>query len=192
MKKASRFVVLIAALALAAPLFAQQSQTQAKPQQPPQNPAASVPTANPDDVKSVDAILGALYDVISGPPGPRDWKRFRSLFIPEARLIPSGLDEKGEWHMRAMSPDDYEKRAGEFFKKEGFFERGISNKVEQYGTIAHVFSTYESRHEKDAKPFARGINSIQLVFDGKRWYVVTILWQQETPQFPVPEKYVTK
>ncbi len=74
--------------------------------------------------------------------------------------------------------------------KEGFFERGISNKVEQFGTVAHVFSTYESRHEKDGKPFARGINSIQLVNDGKRWYVVTILWDQEKPGQEIPEKYL--
>ncbi len=192
----TRLLLLLAMLALCATAFAQQSQpstqssTPATTQAP--NPAAAVPTANPDDVKSIDSIVAALYSVISGPAGPRDWKRFHSLFIPEARMMPSGFSPQGEWRMRVLSPDDYEKRAGEAFLKEGFFETGISNKIEQYGTIAHVFSTYESRHEKDAKPFTRGINSIQLVTDGKRWYVVTILWQGETNQFPLPEKYLGK
>ena len=52
--------------------------------------ARAVPPAKPDDVKSIDSIIAATYDVISGPAGDRDWDRFRSLLIPEARLIPVG------------------------------------------------------------------------------------------------------
>lgn len=156
----------------------------AKPESPQQ------PAANPDDVKSIDAIVHALYDVISGPPGPRNWERFHSLFATDARLMFNGKTKDGKIVLRTMTPQSYQERAGSFFLKEGFFETGIANKVDEFGTIAHVFSTYESRHEKDAKPFARGINSIQLVNDGQRWYVVTILWDEERPENPIPEKYL--
>jgi len=149
----------------------------------------STPDANPADVKSIEAIIHAVYDVISGPPGERDWKRFRSLFIPEARLIFSGKNARGEYRRTVMTPEDYIQRSGPMFLKEGFFEKTIGNRVEQFGTVAHVFSAYETLHG-DKKPMARGINSIQLVNDGKRWYVVTILWDQERPDNPIPEKYL--
>jgi len=192
-----RFIPVVVLLMMSAAL-AQQPTPQPNPtasaQTPSTPPSAQNPVLEyrPDDVKSVDAILAAIYDVISGPAGPRDWKRFESLFIPEGRLIASGINAKGEWVKRVMTPEEYEKRAGDFFMKEGFFERGVSNKVETFGTIAHVFSTYESRHEKDGQPFARGINSIQLVSDGHRWYVVQIFWQQETPTMPIPKEYLPK
>jgi hypothetical protein len=155
-------------------------------------PTHAAPAAKSEDVQSVDAIVKALYDVISGPAGTRDWDRFRSLFAPEGRLIPNGVKPTGEWSHRVLTVEDFVQRAGTNMKNEGFFESGVSNKVEQYGSIAHVFSTYESRHEKDGKPFARGINSFSLASDGKRWYVVQILWQSETPAEPIPEKYLTK
>lgn len=155
-------------------------------------PTHTAPAAKAEDVSSPDAIVKALYDVISGPAGSRDWDRFRSLFSPEGRLIPNGVKPTGEWSHPVLTVEDFVERAGNNMKKDGFFEHGISNKVEQYGTIAHVFGTYESRHEKDGKPFARGINSFSLASDGKRWYVVQILWQSETPADPIPEKYLPK
>lgn len=170
--------------------FAQQAST--KPATPPAATDAANTTPEPkaDDVKSLDAIMKAIYDVISGPPGPRDWNRFQSLFIPEAHLIFSGKDKDGKSIHRAMSPSEYQERAGGFFLKEGFFESAVSNKIDQFGTVAQVFSTYESRHEKGAQPFARGINSIQLMNDGTRWWVVSILWDSERPDNPIPDKYL--
>jgi hypothetical protein len=173
---------------------AQSPQPSATPSPSPQTAptTAKAPEAKPEDVKSIDAIVAALYDVISGPAGTRDWDRFRSLFTPEGRLIPNGVKPTGEWSHPVLTVEDFVQRAGNNMKTNGFFERGISNKVEQYGTVAHVFSTYESRHEKDGQPFARGINSFSLASDGKRWYVVQILWQSETPTTPIPEKYLSK
>src|SRR5690348_15071721 len=151
--------------------------------------SAPIPQAKEDDVRSIDSILAATYDVISGPAGKkRDWDRFRSLFYPGARLIPTGRrPNEQEVKSRVLSPEDYIERSAPFLEKDGFFERGVSNKIEHYGNIAHVFSTYESRHKgEDAQPFQRGINSFQLVNDGKRWWVITILWQGETPDNPIP------
>jgi hypothetical protein len=157
----------------------------------------SAPTvqANEDDVRSIEAILAATYDVISGPAGKkRDWDRFRSLFYSGARLIPTGKrPNETEVRARVLSPDDYVERSAPFLEKEGFFERGVSNKIEKFGNIAQVFSTYESRHHAgDAQPFQRGINSFQLVNDGKRWWIMTIMWEAESPENPIPQEYLRK
>ena len=115
----------------------------------------AMPQADSADVASPEAIVAAAYDVISGPAGPRDWDRFRSLFGEGARLIPTGCNpETKACGARVLSPDDYVQTAGAYFNDNGFFERGIHNEVERYGLIAHVFSTYESRHAADdAEPF---------------------------------------
>src|SRR5262245_52222834 len=158
---------------------------------PAASPTATAPAANPADVATMDAIVAALYNVISGPAGARDWNRFRSLFAPGARLIANGVRPDGEVVSRVMSPDDYAGRNGPFFEKNGFFEREISRRTERFGMIAHVFSTYESRHAADdTKPFARGINSIQLLNDGKRWWIVTVFWQGEDEKTPLPAEYL--
>ena len=152
---------------------------------------ASVPAANPADVATMDSTIASLYDVISGGPGPRNWDRFRSLFVPGARLIPTGRRQTGEVGSRVLTPDEYVQRSAAFLEKEGFFEREASRRVEKFGNIAHVFSTYESRHKADdPKPFARGINSIQLMNDGKRWWIVTVFWQAEDEKTPLPPEYL--
>jgi hypothetical protein len=150
------------------------------------------PAANPVDVASIDAIIAAVYDVISGPAGKkRDWDRMRSLFVAGARLILTGPRPTGGYGSRVLTVDEYIERASGFFAKEGFYEREAARQTEQFGQIVHVFSTYESRHAPDdAKPFQRGINSIQLMNDGKRWWVVTIFWQGEDEKNPLPDKYL--
>ncbi len=149
--------------------------------------------ANPSDVSSVDALMSAVYDVISGDAGkPRDWDRFRTLFYKDARMIPAGKNPQTNI-VRATSftPEDYIKRVEPFFGKEGFYEREKARQTETYGNIVHAFSTYESFHSlSDKKPFARGINSFQLLNDGKRWWVLTIYWQAETADNPIPKKYL--
>lgn len=149
--------------------------------------------ANPSDVSSLDAIMKSVYDVISGDAArPRDWDRFRSLFVENARLIPVRKDaQTNAFSTKTYSVDEYVQRASPIMTKEGFFEREAARQIEQYGHIAHVFSTYESRHNvSDKTPFARGINSFQLFYDGKRWWVVSIYWDAETPDNPIPKKYL--
>lgn len=155
-------------------------------------PPAEAQDATPDtsDVSSIDAVIAAVYDVISGPAGERrDWARFRSLFVPAARLIPTGRDAQGTEVLRAMTVEDYVRGSGPFLEERGFFERELNRVVERYGNIAHVFSTYESRWMPDAEPFDHGINSFQLWHDGERWWVVTILWDAESSGTPIPEEY---
>jgi hypothetical protein len=156
--------------------------------------ARQQPAAAPSDVASVDAVLAALYDVISGPAGKkRDWNRMRSLFIPEGRLIATARRPTGEVVRRVMDVDGYIAASGELLETQGFFETEIARRAEAFGNIAHVFSTYEARHKADdPKPFMRGVNSIQLWNDGKRWWVVTVYWQAEGPDTPLPEQYLRK
>lgn len=147
----------------------------------------------PDDVKSADTILAALYDVISGPAGQkRDWDRMRSLFAPGAQLSAIVKRPNAAAATRAiMTVEDYIKNSGPFLEERGFFEKEIARRTETYGGLTHVWSTYEARQKADdAKPFMRGINSIQLMNDGQRWWVVSIFWQQEGPEIPLPEKYL--
>ena len=160
----------------------------------PQAERTSPPAANASDVASMDSIVATLYDVISGPAGKkRDWDRMRSLFIPGARLIPTGKRQSGEIASRVLTVEDYINASAKPLEEGGFFEKEVARRTETFGNIAHVFSTYESgRKTDDAKPFARGINSIQLMNDGKRWWIVTIFWQGEGPDNPLPEKYLMK
>jgi hypothetical protein len=154
-------------------------------------PATPVLPANPADVNSIDSIIAAVYDVISGPAGKkRDWARMRSLFVPGAHLIATGPRQAGGYGSRNLTVEDYITRGGPSLERDGFFETEIARKTDTFGNIAHAFSTYESRHKPDEKPFARGINSIQLMNDGKRWWVVTIFWQGEDEKNPLPEKYL--
>lgn len=153
------------------------------------------PAANPADVASVDAIIKTLYDVISGPAGQkRDWDRMRSIFVPHARLMPTGQRPGGGAGVSVLSVEDYINRAGPGLERNGFFEREIHRTVEEYGNILHAFSTYESRRTADLneKPFARGINSIQLLKDGNRWWIVSVYWDSERPGNELPARYLPR
>ena len=196
-------LVFIACHAAAAPAHAQAtspSPAGAAAQQPAPpaarpTPTAIVPPMVPaarEDVESLDAILAAVYDSISGAKGKaRNWDRFRSLFVPGARLIPTFQRPRGDFATRVLTPEEFIASSGKFMEEQGFFERGIANHVETFGNIAQVFSVYEGRHDTaDPKPFVRGINSIQLMNDGKRWWVVTIFWQAEDAANPLPKKYL--
>lgn len=144
------------------------------------------------DVESVDAIMKALYEVISGPAGQaRNWNRMRSLFLPEARMIATATTPAGEIVKRVMTVEDYITRNGPVLEKNGFFEQEIYRKQELYGRIAHCFSTYAAkRNATDAEPFMRGINSIQLYNDGKRWWILSVYWQSESKDVPLPKEYL--
>ncbi|HEX8443197.1 MAG TPA: hypothetical protein VF631_06095 [Allosphingosinicella sp.] len=194
-------LIAVAFLLQTGAAFAQDSKQPASAQKPaeaksaPADPFAAIPAARPEDVRSMDAIIAALYDVISGDAGAqRDWNRFRSLFYPGARMIPTGKNAKtGQIGARIATPDDYIKANEAFLEGEGFHEQEMFRHVDSFGNMAQVFSVYQARNKlSDAKPFLRGINSIQLLNDGKRWWVMTIAWAPETPDNPIPAQYLKK
>jgi hypothetical protein len=138
------------------------------------------------DVSSEAAIISALYEVISGEPGaPRDWERFKYLFAKDAFLIPTNKSTEGVFGYRKMTPEDYIN----FFStriKTGFFEKELKHELVSFGTIAHVFSTYETKETKNGPVTNRGINSIQLFKDQNRYYIMNVLWCAESLGFTLP------
>jgi len=154
--------------------------------------AAKVPVSKPEDVKSRDAILHAIYDVISGPAGGRDWNRFRSLFLPQARFTEVSTGHDGQKAIMTWNVDEFVRDAGQVFAKDPFYEKAIVNRAESFGDVSQVFSSYESRRNPADKPFERGINSIQLLNDGKRWWVLSILWDKERKDNLLPARYSHK
>lgn len=151
--------------------------------------------ADPKDVSSIDSIIKATYDAISGGEGvERNWDRFNSLFHPAARLIPTGKNpQTGVIAARSLTPQGYVDTSGAFLVKNGFTEKEIARHTDTFGNIAQVFSTYEGTYTQDGKPAKiRGINSFQLMNDGARWWVVTIFWQAEDADNPIPEKFLKK
>jgi hypothetical protein len=154
---------------------------------------------NKSDVDSVEHLVSSIYDVISGSAGkPRDWDRFRALFLPDGRLGVIRPDAPAKDDVAARksdvffrTPELYAERNEPYFKTNGFFERGIANRIEEFGNLIQVWSTYESRHaEADVKPFARGINSFQIVHAQGRYWIASIMWDDERPGLTLPQKYL--
>jgi hypothetical protein len=166
-------------------------QTSAQPQSPASAATEAAAAGSRDDLRSMDNIVAALYQVISGPAAQRrDWDRFRALFLPGAKLIAISHAPTGEITARQFTVEEYSIRATPFFEREGFYEREISRHVDTFNQLNQVFSTYESRHAPSDKAFERGINSIQLLNDGQRWWLVNIFWEAETPGQAIPQKYL--
>ncbi len=132
------------------------------------------------DSLTVDAIITALYATISGPPGGRDWDRLRALFHPQARLAPIKTVD-GSTGPRVLDIEQFIAQAGPHLQTNGFFESEVWRRVETFEHVTHVFSRYQSRHTADGEPFARGVNSIQLVNDGIRFWVYSLLWDEDPP-----------
>lgn len=183
-----RLVLPFLLASLAAPAFAQSPATTTAP--PPQPVNFTVPAAAAQDVASIDAIIKALYEVISGPVGQaRDWNRLRSLFVPDAKMMPVGVRADGGAGMRLLRVNDYVALSGPMLVERGFRETELARRTEQFGHIAHVFSTYEGKVEGGAAPM-RGINSIQLMHDGQRWWIVSLMWEAENPKLALPAQYL--
>lgn len=152
----------------------------------------SAQEVDPADVESVGAIITAVYDVISGEAGEaRDWDRWHTLFAEGATLSAVGQRPDGSVGRAIFNPETYVENASAVLERDGFVEAEIGRTTEHFGRIAHSFSTYVSyRSRSDTEPFARGINSFQLMHDGERWWVVSIFWQAESSDFPIPDRYI--
>jgi hypothetical protein len=154
---------------------------------PAQPEEKKLPEAQPGDVDSIEHIAAALYDVVSGPAGGRDWDRMRSLFYKDAHMIPSGRTKEGAIWTRVYPIDDFIARTVAVLAKQGYYERAIVSRVDHFDHLAQVWSTYETRAVKASeKPDSRGVNSMHLFFDGKRWYILDLYWQSEDPAQPLP------
>jgi len=152
-----------------------------------------VPTIAPraEDVATIDGIMKAFYEVISGPAGQaRQWARDRTLYIPDIRFVRLSEDAAGQAVAQIASHQQFVDAADPVLVKQGFDEHEIHRVTQKFGHIAHVFSTYESRLKADGPVIARGINSIELFYDGKRWWIASNIWDDERPDNPLPPEYL--
>ena len=155
--------------------------------QVPVAPLLQVDGPEPADVASPEAIVQAVYTVISGPMGaPRDWPRLRSLMAPGAIFVVTGAGTDGAVRTRSFSVEEYIAASSKAIASMAFYEHGVVSQVWRYAHIATVVSPYESRHAPADAPFQRGINTFQLANDGTRWRIIAISWEGETPAFPLP------
>jgi hypothetical protein len=147
--------------------------------------------ANPQDVSTIDGIIKAFYEVISGGKGvARQWSRDKTLYTPDVRFV-SMSESNGKIRADVMNHNRYVNSSNEFFVQSGFYEREINRVVRRFGNIAHVFSVYEYNTE-DKKLTGRGVNSIQLFWDGARWWISAVSWDEERPGNPIPKDLLPK
>ena len=181
-------IVLSAFCLFSATGLAQQPDAPAKPL------AVDVPTIEPrsEDTATIDGIMKAYYEVISGPAGqPRQWSRDRTLYIPDVRFVAMSQDKNGHPRAHIASHQQFVDASNDMLVKEGFYESEIHRSTQRFGNIAHVFSTYESRIKAGGPVIARGINSLELFYDGKRWWIASAVWDDERTDNPIPQEYLT-
>jgi len=173
---------LITAFALAAIVTAPVSSLSAQQH-------VEVPTQAPraQDVSSLDGIMKAFYEVISGPAGqPRDWARDRTLYVPEIRFVETSADRSGKTTAHVMTHQEFVDAADAGMVKNGFFESEIHRVTKTFGNITQILSSYEMRAKADGPVFGRGVNSLQVYWDGKRYWVASVMWDDERNGNPIP------
>lgn len=139
------------------------------------------------DVSTLDGIVSAYYDVISGPPGqPRQWSRDRTLYWPGLRFFSAGVKQDGTPNVHVLTHQEYVDASDAGFVKNGFDEHEIHRVTQRIGNIAHIMSTYETRRVPGGPLLARGVNSLDLYWDGKRWWITAASWDDERPGSPIP------
>jgi hypothetical protein len=190
MKNALAVVLLVAASAARAQTETPPPFGPGGPHKPAAKPTVAVPpaTPRPDDVATLDGILKAFYDVVTVAPGaPRQWSRDRSLYVPGVRFVANGFGKDGKPKAEVMSHQDFVDRS-DAMAALGFDEHEIHRETKRFGNIAHVFSTYESRKTAGGPVTARGVNSLELFWDGTRWWIASAIWDEERPDNPIPKE----
>jgi len=142
---------------------------------------------------TIDGVIEAMYRGISGPAGPRDALADSTLFHPTARLTRTIIDEHGRPQAKVMTHAEYVADTRPFFAANDFWEVEVGRVVHRLGSIAHVLSTYEGRTRiDDAVPERRGVNSIQLFHDGRRWWIMNMIWANESPGVRIPAAWLER
>jgi len=150
-------------------------------------------TLTPDyteDTKSPESLMLAALDVISGPKDePREWERFRNLFLPSAQLGITGKGPNGESRHRMFGLEDFIKNNGPSYARTGFFETELGHKLEKWNGIASAMQAYKWTIP-DTDQMQRGVNNYQFIQGEGRWYITNLIFTNETEQNPIPETYI--
>jgi len=140
-----------------------------------------------NDVITIDALIKASYEVVSGEKGAkRQWNRDNNLHHPKA--IYSYFDREKQKQV-TMTLQEFHKETDEMVFGTAFYESEINREVRIFGTIAHVWSTYETKLEKEGEVARRGINSIQLIYENNRWYIISLTFCGETNNNIIPKTF---
>lgn len=150
--------------------------------------------ARPEDVSTIEGIVKASYETISGGVGvARQWGRDRTLYDPYMRFVSLGKDAKtGKVSRSSGSEQDYADHADAYFVKVGFTEHELAHTIQRFGNVATVLSSYEGKETATDKPADRGVNVFQLYNDGKRWWILSIVWDEERPDNPIPPELLPR
>jgi hypothetical protein len=143
--------------------------------------------ARAEDVSTIEGIVKASYETISGGVGvARDWGRDRTLFDPNSRSVAIHVDAKtGAIKTESMTEQEFADRSDASAVRDGFTERELKHVIHRYGNVATVLSSYEGA-AASGKGAERGVNIFQLYFDGKRWWILSMVWDTERPDNPIP------
>jgi hypothetical protein len=145
--------------------------------------------AKPEDIGTLDGIIKAFYDVVSGPAGQeRQWSRDRSLYIPDIRFVAINVDKSGKVRSSTMTHQQFVDGSNASMVKGGFYESELHRVTRSFGNVTHVFSTYEMRQKQGGPVIGRGVNSIQLFNDGTRWWIASVTWDDEREGNPIPKE----
>jgi len=150
--------------------------------------------ARAEDVRSPEALVLADYECISGGVGvARQWGRDLALYDPHAYFVDMGTDPKtGAVVKQVMTPQEYADGGGARLVSGGFSERELAHVTHRFGNVATVLSSYESKSAASGKMVARGVNIYQTYFDGKRWWIASVVWDEERPGNPIPPELLPK
>lgn len=174
-------------------LFLSSAELYAQNPPPPKAPHVCVSAISPQprDVATLDGIMKAFYEVITGPAGqPRQWARDRTLYLRGVRFVATVVGKNGKPYHKVMSHQEFVDSYDAEMVSKGFYEREIHRTTTTYGTITHVLSTYETRETPDGPLVVRGINSIELFNDGERWWISAVLWDEERQGNPIPKEFL--
>jgi hypothetical protein len=148
-------------------------------------------TAFGDEVNTLDGIIKAYYDVVTVKKGERvSYERDSLLHVANAAVGVAQKDKDGKVMVRLLTLKQFHQNSDAYLKKDGYYEKEISRKVENFGAIYHVWSTYESRNVADGPIIERGINSIELYFDATRFWILSWVFDNESKEQPIPKKYL--
>lgn len=151
---------------------------------------AQLPAPDSADVNTIEGIVRAYYEVISGPPGaPRQWRRDSTLYMPAATFVAMDV-RNGKPIASVMTPEEFRQRTNASFVKNGFFETEIGSRIERFGNVAQVRSAYETRQVYGGPVTGRGVNYLMVYWDGTRWWIAGAVWDDERPGTTLPEDWV--
>ena len=184
--------LLGALLLTSALLFPQSAGKSADPQKPVPHVSIGKVAPRPEDVSTIDGMIKAYYEIVSGPAGqPRQWDRDATLYIPNVRFVIISEDATGKATAESMTHQEFVDSSEASIGGKAFYEHEVHRITQRAGNIAHVFSTAERSSSPEGKAEGRSIDSLELFWDGKRWWITGAnLWDINTAKHPLPPEFL--